>query len=119
MRWWPRIAGETMYLWRAVDHEGEVLDIVARRGRDKAAALKPMRKLLTKQGFAPAVIVTDKLRSYAAAFAELGLSAEHARGLRQNNRAEVSHQPVRRRERKMQRLVAPHPIQPSEKRGGQ
>jgi transposase-like protein len=95
------------------------LDIVVRRGRDKAAALKLMRKLLTKQGFAPTVIVTDKLRSYAAAFAELGLSAEHERGLRQNNRAEVSHQPVRRRGGKMQRLVAPHPIQPSEKRGGQ
>ena len=99
-----RIAGETMYLWRAVDHEGEVLDIVVQRGRDKAAALKLMRKLLTKQGFAPTVIATDKLRSYAAAFAELGLAAEHERGLRQNNRAEVSHQPVRRRERKMQRF---------------
>src|SRR5258707_8511198 len=97
-----RIAGKTVYLWRAVDHEGEVLDIVVQRGRDKAAALKLMRKLLKKQGFAPTVIVTDKLRSYAAAFAELGLAADHERGLRQNNRADVSHQPVRRRERKMQ-----------------
>ena len=96
-----RIASGTMYLSRAVDHEGEVLDIVVQRGRDKAAALKLMRKLLKKQGFAPTVIVTDKLRSYAAAFAELGLAAEHERGLRQNNRAEVSHQPVRRRERPM------------------
>ena len=59
-----RIAGETVYLWRAVDHEGEVLDILVQHGRDKAAALKLMRKLLTKQGFAPAVIVTDRLRSY-------------------------------------------------------
>ena len=101
-----RIAGETMYLRCAADHEGEVLDIVVRRGRDKAAALKLMRKLLTKQGFAPTVIVTDKLRSYAAAFAELGLAADHERGLRQNNRAEVSHQPVRRRERKMQQWHA-------------
>jgi putative transposase len=99
-----RIAGERMYLWRAVDSEGEVLDIVVQGGRDKAAALKLMRKLLKKQGFAPTVIVTDKLRSYAAAFAELGLAADHERGLRQNNRAEVSHQPVRRRERKMQRF---------------
>src|SRR6267154_2755222 len=99
-----RIAGERMYLWRAVDSEGEVLDIVVQRGRDKAAALKLMRKLLKKQGFAPTVIVTDKLRSYAAAFAELGLAADHERGLRQNNRADVSHQPVRRRERKMQRF---------------
>jgi putative transposase len=62
-----------------------------------------MRNLLKKQGFAPAVIVTDRLRSYAAAFAKLDLAAYHERGLRQNNRAEVSHQPVRRRERKMQR----------------
>ncbi len=99
-----RIAGKRMYLWRAVDSEGEVLDIVVQRGRDKAAALKLMRKLLKKQGFAPTVIVTDKLRSYAAAFAELGLAANHERGLRQNNRAEVSHQLVRRRERKMQRF---------------
>jgi len=81
-----RIAGETVYLWRAVDHEGEVLDLVVQRGRDKAAALKLMRKLLKKQGFTPTVIVTDKLRSYAAAFAELGLVAHHERGLRQNNR---------------------------------
>ncbi len=99
-----RIAGKRMYLWRAVDSEGEVIDIVVQGGRDKAAALKLMRKLLKKQGFAPTVIVTDKLRSYAAAFAELGLAADHERGLRQNNRAEVSHQPVRRRERKMQRF---------------
>src|SRR6266851_3152232 len=81
-----RIAGETVYLWRAVDHEGEVLDILVQRGRDKAAALKLMRKLLKKQGFAPAVIVTDRLRSYAAAFAELDLAADHEQGLRQNNR---------------------------------
>jgi len=63
-----------------------------------------MRKLLKKQRVTPTVIVTDKLRSYAAAFAELGLAANHERGLRQNNRAEVSHQPIRRRERKMQRF---------------
>src|SRR6266852_4085544 len=99
-----RIAGGRMYLWRAVDSEGEVLDIVVQRRRDKAAALKLMRKTLKKQGFAPTVIVTDKLRSYAAAFAELDLAACHERGLRQNNRAEVSHQPIRRRERKMQRF---------------
>src|SRR5216683_2401517 len=99
-----RIAGATVYLWRAVDHEDEVLDILVQLGRDKAPALKLMRKLLKKQGVAPTVIVTDKLGSYAAAFAELGLAADHAQGLRQNNRAEVSHQPVRRRERKMQRF---------------
>jgi putative transposase len=86
-----------------VDHEGEVLDTLVQRGGDKAAALKLMRKLLKRQA-APAVIVTDRLRSYAAAFAELDLAACHEQGLRRNNRAEVSHQPVRRRERKMQRL---------------
>ena len=102
-----RIAGETVYLWRAVDHEGEVLDVLVQRRRDKAAALKLMRKLLKKQGFAPAVVVTDKLRSYGAAFAELGLTACHEQGLRANNRAENSHQPGRRRERKMQHFKSP------------
>ena len=98
------IRGKRMYLWRAVDSEGEVLDFLIQSKRDKAAALKLMRKLLKTQGFAPRVIVTDKLRSYASAFRELGLSARHEQGLRKNNRAENSHQPVRRRERKMQRF---------------
>ena len=66
-----------------------------------------MRKLLKKQGFAPDVLVADKLRSYGAAKAELGLSARHEQGLRKNNRAENSHQPTRRRERKMQRFKSP------------
>ena len=70
----------------------------------KAAACKLMRKLLRKQGFAPTEITTDGLRSYGAAFAEIGLAACHEQGLRKNNRAEVSHQPVRRRERKMRRF---------------
>ena len=69
--------------------------------------MKLMRKLLKKQGFAPEVLVTDKLRSYGAAKAVLGLSARHEQGLRKNNRAENSHQPVRRRERKMQRFKSP------------
>ena len=66
-----------------------------------------MIKLLKRLGFAPTRIVTDRLRSYAAAFRSLGLSAEHDRGLRANNRAENSHQPVRRRERKQQRFKSP------------
>jgi putative transposase len=66
-----------------------------------------MRKLLKKQGFTPEVLVTDKLGSYSAAKAEIGLSARHERGLRKNNRAENSHQPTRRRERKMQRFKSP------------
>src|SRR5271169_2781490 len=71
------------------------------RRRDARAAAKLMRKLLRKQGFAPKTLVTDKLRSYGAAKAQLGLSARHEQGLRKNNRAENSHLPVRRRERKM------------------
>jgi putative transposase len=66
-----------------------------------------MRKLLQKQGFTPEMLVTDKLRSYSAAKSELGLSARHEQGLRTNNRAENSHQPVRRREFKMQRFNTP------------
>jgi putative transposase len=93
------------YLDTAVDDEGEVLDL--QRRRDKTAAVKLMRKLLKKHGFAPDVLVTDQLRSYAAARSELGLTARHEQGLRRNNRAENSHLPVRRRERKMQRFNSP------------
>src|SRR5438034_4020662 len=99
-----RIAGKRMYLWRAVDHEGEVLDMLVQSRRDSRAALRLMRKLLRKQGFAPKLLVTDKLRSYAAAFRRLRLSCRHEQGLRKNNRAENSHQAVRRRERKLQRF---------------
>ena len=98
------IGGRRMYLWRAVDDEGEVLDILVQPRRDKAAAVKLLRKLMRKLGFAPRVLVTDKLRSYAAAKAEVELTARHEQGLRKNNRAENSHQPVRRRERKMHRF---------------
>jgi putative transposase len=91
-----------MYMWRAVDGEGEVLDILVQPRRDKAAAMRLLRKLLRRQGFVPTDIVTDKLRSYGAALRELGFSGSHEQGLRANNRAENSHQPVRRRERKMQ-----------------
>jgi putative transposase len=69
--------------------------------------VKLMRKLLKKQGFAPEVLVTDKLRSYAAAKSEMRLCARYEQGLRKNNRAENSHLPVRRRERKMQRFKSP------------
>ncbi len=95
------------WLWRAVDHEGEVLDFLVQRRRDAKAARKLMKKLLKKQGFAPSRVVTDKLRSYPSAFRAIGLAAEHDRGLRANNRAENSHQPVRRRERKLQRFKSP------------
>jgi putative transposase len=85
-----------MYMWRAVDSEGEVLEILVQPHRDKAAA-RLLRKLLRRQGFVPTVIVTDKLRSYGAALREIGFSGLHEQGLRANNRAENSHQPLRRR----------------------
>jgi putative transposase len=96
------IQGHRMYLWRAVDSEGEILDLLVQPRRDRSAALRLMRKLLKKQGFAPTVLVTDKLPSYGCARRDLGLSARHDQDLRKNNRAENSHQVVRRRERKMQ-----------------
>jgi transposase-like protein len=99
-----RIGGQQMYLWRAVDHEGEVLDMLVQRRRDTQAALRLIRELLKKQGFAPTLLVTDKLRSYASAFRQLGLCCPHEQGRRRNNRAENSHQAVRRRERKLQRF---------------
>jgi transposase-like protein len=101
------ISGRQFWLWRAVDDEGEVLDLLVQRRRDAKAAAKLMRKLLKKQGFAPALLVTDKLRSYGAAKTQLRLSVRHDQGLRKNNRAENSHLPVRRRERKMQRFKSP------------
>ena len=99
-----RIAGRRMYLWRAVDHEGEIQDMLVQRRRNKRAALRLLRKLLRKHGVAPKLVVTDKLRSYGAAFRDLRLTCRHDQGLRKNNRAENSHQVVRRRERKMQRF---------------
>jgi transposase-like protein len=74
------IRGKRMYLWRAVDSEGEVLDFLIQSKRKKAAEVKLMRKLLKLQGFAPRLIATDKLRSYTSAFRELGLSAQHKQG---------------------------------------
>lgn len=97
------IGGRRMYLWRAVDDEGEVLDLVVQTRRDTEAALKLLRRLLRNQPVAPEVIVTDGLGSYAAALDELGLRGLHRPGrLRENNRAENSHLPIRRRERQQQ-----------------
>jgi len=100
-----RIRGRRMFLWRAVDDEGEVLDMLVQRRRNKHAALKLLRKLLKRQGVHPETITTDKLASYRAAARELGLSERHRPGgMRANNRAENSHVPIRRRERKMERF---------------
>jgi putative transposase len=93
------IRGDQYWLWRAVDNEGEVLDFLVQRRRNAKVARKLMIKLLKKYGFAPTRIVTDRLRSYPAAFRAVGLRADHDRGLRANNRVEASHQPVWRRER--------------------
>lgn len=101
------IRGKRLYLWRAVDSEGEVLGLLVQSRRNTGAAILLMRKLLRKQGSAPSTIVADKLRSYGSAIRALCLSAEHEQGLRKNNRAENSHQPVRRRGRKMQRFKSP------------
>ena len=99
--------GKPMYLWRAIDQNGEILDVLVQAKRDKRAALKLMRRLLKKAGFAPRTIVTDKLRSYAAAFRDLGLTARHHEARWKNNRIEGSHVYVRRRERRMQGFRSP------------
>src|SRR5215213_40928 len=98
------IGGKRLWLWRAVDSEGEILNLLVQPKRDKVAALRLLRKLLKKQGYAPTVLVTDRLASYGCARRQLGMRARHEQGLRKNNRAENSHQVVRRRERKMQRF---------------
>jgi len=98
------IKGEVFWLWRAVDEDGNVLDILMQRRRNKKAAKKFLQKLLKKQSFAPRVIVTDKLKSYAAAKKELLPSVEHRQHKGLNNRAENSHQLTRLREKKMRRF---------------
>ena len=103
-----RIGGKLMYLWRAVDGEGEVLDMLVQAKRDTRAAAKLMRKLLKRQGIAPDEWVTDKNPAYGAALRTLKLTrAPHTRRKRANNRAESSHVPVRRRERKLQGFKSP------------
>jgi putative transposase len=97
-----RINGKCVYLWCAIDCEGEVLDVLVQSRRNKQAALKLMRKLLKSQDFRPTAVVTDKLPSYGAALSDLGMKARHITGGRLNNRAENSHLPIRQRERRMQ-----------------
>ncbi|PRC90655.1 Transposase [Solimicrobium silvestre] len=95
------INGKAHYLWRAVDQDGEVLDILVQPRRNKRAAMKFFRKLLKNLQYIPRVIITDKLRSYAAAKAEIMPEVKHIQGKGANNRAENSHQPTRERERRM------------------
>ena len=96
------IKGKRHYLWRAVDQEGNVLDILVQRRRNKRAAKKFLRKLLKGLTYVPRVIVTDKLKSYGAAKREILPGVEHRQHRYLNNRAENSHQPIRQRERRMQ-----------------
>jgi putative transposase len=98
------IKGKKYWLWRAVDANDYVLDALLQNRRNKAAALRLMRKLLGGQGIPPRVMVTDKLRPYSAAKAELMPSIEHRSHKGLNNRAENSHLPLRRRERRMMRF---------------
>jgi len=98
-----KINGETHYLWRAVDHEGEVLESYVTKTRDKLAALKFLRKAMKRYG-APRTIVTDRLRSYGAAMKVIGNHDRQEVGRHLNNRAENSHLPLRRRERAMSRF---------------
>ena len=102
-----------VYLWRAVDAEGKVLDVLDQSKRNAHAALKLMRKLLKKYAFVSDRLVTDDLRSYSAAVRDLGIERRHERGRRKNNRAENSYQPTRRLERKMQRFKSPASAQKS------
>jgi putative transposase len=101
------IHGERHYLWRAVDQEDYVLDILVQRRRKKAAAKKFFRKLLKGCRYVPRVIITDKLASYGAAKREILPSVEHRQHRYLDNRAENSHQPTRQRERRMQGFKSP------------
>jgi putative transposase len=105
-----KINGETHYLWRAVDHEGEVLESYVTKRRDRRAALKFLRKLMKRYGN-PEVMVTDKLRSYGAAMKVIGNAQRQETGRWLNNRAENSHLPFRRRERAMLRFRSMRSLQ--------
>ncbi len=105
-----RINGETFYLWRAVDHEGEVLESYVTMTRDRKAALKFLRKAMKRYG-RPKVVVTDRLRSYGAAMTVIGNADRQETGRWLNNRAENSHQPFRRRERAMAKFRSAKSLQ--------
>ena len=98
------IAGETHWLWRAVDQYGFVLDVLVQKRRDRRAAQRLLTKLLKSAVKPPRVMITDKLKSYAAARREMKLHVEHRQHKGLNNRAENPHQPTRRRERIMKRF---------------
>jgi len=105
-----KINGEIHYLWRAVDHEGEVLESFVTKRRDRKAALTFLRRIIRRYG-SPKAIVTDKLRSYRAAMKELGIDYRQETGQWLNNRAENSHQPFKRRERAMAKFRSTKSLQ--------
>jgi len=105
-----KIGGKNYYLWRAVDHEGEVLESFVTKKRDRTAALKFLRKAMKQYGL-PKSIVTDKLRSYRAAMKQIGIEDRQETGRWLNNRAENSHQPFRRRERGMAKFRSTKSLQ--------
>ncbi len=105
------IAGVKHWLWRAVDQNGTVLDILVQSRRDTQAAKRLLRKLMKRQRQAPRVMITDKLASYGAAKREVMPSVEHRAHKGLNNRAENSHQPTRRRERQMKRFKSAGQVQ--------
>jgi putative transposase len=106
-----RIQGVQRYLWRAVDQDGVVLDILVQARRDGTAAKRFFKRLLKGLRYVPRVIVTDKLRSYGVAQRQLLPGVEHRQSRYLNNRAENSHRPTRRRERQMQRFKSPQQAQ--------
>ncbi|KAB2756690.1 MULTISPECIES: IS6 family transposase [Brucella] len=106
------IKGKRHFLWRAVDQDGFVLEVLVQKRRDTKAAKRFMRKLLSSQGASPRIMVTDKLGSYGTAKREIGLTlCDHRQHKRLNNRAENSHQPIRRRERVMKRFKSARHLQ--------
>ena len=105
-----RINGETHYLWRAVDHEGEVLEAFVTKRRNRKAALRFLKKTMKRYG-RPKIIVTDKLRTYRAAMKVIGNKSRQETGRWLNNRAENSHQPFRRREKAMAKFRSPATLQ--------
>ena len=106
-----RQRGERHYLWRAVDQDGDVLDILVTRHRDRKAATRFFRKVLKQQGKAPWQLVTDKVRSYVAARREVFPSVSHRAAQYENNRAEVFHQHTREQERQMRRFKSAAQLQ--------
>jgi putative transposase len=101
------IGGKRQYLWRAVDQDGDTIDVMVQSRRNKRAALRFFRKLFKRQGSLPWKIITDKLRSYSSALRDIATSQIHITNQYTNNRAEVSHEPTRQQERQMRRFKSP------------